>query len=295
MAIRNFENCLSFTLREEGGLSNDPGDPGGTTNKGVTHARYDEYRASKGLYPRSVAQITDSELRDIYLTGYWAAIGAESLPAGVDLSAFDYAVNSGPNKARFEIAKARQAAPDPTAQIAAIANDRLSFLHSLATWSRFGMGWGPRVARIEAASLKMAGAPLAVAAASARAKADHAKTKSIAIGASTSIVATANSELSGMVAHGGWILLGVVVVLAGTGVIHAFAAWRQGQRASTLDQAIAAMQGQAAALAAAADAAKAQEVATAKNIAAEQADIAKSAAVRAAISDLQPNPPQVHR
>ena len=299
MANGNFQNCLPLTLREEGGYANDVGDPGGATENGITHATYDAYRASNGLPSQDVRLMTVAERDDIYLGGYWNAIGAEALPAGVDLSGFDYGVNSGPKKARFELAKATQAAADPAAIIEQIANDRLSFLHALPTWSRFGPGWGPRVARIEAASLKMAGASLPAAASSARAKAASAKKKAIGSGAVSSIAASAASGLSPEIAHGGWILLGVVAAALTIVGIHAFNVWRQSQRASTLDQAIAAMQEEATAVAKARDAVAAQQTATAKNIAAEQAslaraDVAKAAA--AAVMQNQPSqPPQVHR
>ena len=92
--------------------------------------------------------------------------------------------------------------------------------------------------------------------------------------------------------------LGVVAVALTIVGIHAFNVWRQSQRASTLDQAIAAMQEEATAVAKARDAVAAQQTATAKNIAAEQAslaraDVAKAAA--AAVMQNQPSqPPQVH-
>jgi lysozyme family protein len=302
MAAGNFPNCLPYTLREEGGLSDDAGDPGGLTKWGVTHITYGAYRERKGLSPRSVSSMSVEEMNDIYKTEYWDAIGAEGLPAGVDLSAFDYAVNSGPKKARFEVAAALVASHTPALIIDRMATDRLSFLHSLRNWSRFGPGWGPRVARIEAASLKMAGASLEAGNARAQSRGDMHKTASIAAGGVGAIAGIAKSAHS--IEHGGLVLLAVVAVAIAAIGIHAFNAWRQGQRAATLDQAIADMKAKAANLAASQTAAKAQEAATAAAIAKQQASLKTSAAARAEIAQQfgqanadqanLPQPPQVH-
>ncbi|MDD5277715.1 MAG: glycosyl hydrolase 108 family protein [Methylovulum sp.] len=309
MAAGNFQNCLPVTLREEGGYSNVAADSGGATQWGVTHATYDAYRDGKGLPRQDVRLITTAERDDIYLGGYWNAIGASGLPAGVDLSGFDYAVNSGPKKARFELAKVMKTDAfgavtnqAPAAIIDQIANDRLSFLHGLGNWGAFGKGWGARVARIEAASLKMAGAPIPAAASAARAKAGAAKNKAIGAGAGSGIVASAASGLSPVIAHGGWILLTMVGVALAVVGIHAFAAWRQGQRAITLDQAVADLQArEKAALAAQAASVAAKTTATAA-VAAEQQkiDAAKAAIAsaapeaRAVIFPQTGTPPQVH-
>ena len=47
MTAENFQACLAFTLKYEGGRSNDPHDPGGPTMEGVTQATYDAYRVIK--------------------------------------------------------------------------------------------------------------------------------------------------------------------------------------------------------------------------------------------------------
>jgi lysozyme family protein len=38
-----FEICLAFTLREERGYADNPADPGGATNMGVTLATYRDW------------------------------------------------------------------------------------------------------------------------------------------------------------------------------------------------------------------------------------------------------------
>ena len=46
--------ALVFTLKWEGGFTNNPLDPGGPTNFGIIQSRYDQYRNAKKLPRRSV-------------------------------------------------------------------------------------------------------------------------------------------------------------------------------------------------------------------------------------------------
>lgn len=231
MAIGKFLVCLPFTLKEEGGESDDPRDPGRHTNRGVTQARYGQYRAARRLRPRSVSLISESELQDLYRTGYWDAINAESLRPGEDLSAFDYAVNSGPAKARSALVKASAGAPPLAKVIENIASARLSFLHGLSEWQAFGKGWGPRVARIEAASLKMAALPIAPNAASAKAK---SKASATAAKGGSAVVAPVAAGAHQFVSDNLWIGGAVVAAILIVAVVAAFNAWRQSQRLSVL-------------------------------------------------------------
>lgn len=157
---RNYSAALAETLRWEGGYSNHPRDPGGATMRGVTQRVYDAFRRKGGLPPRPVRRIAEDEVQAIYLTGYWQTIGGDTLAAGFDCSAFDLSVNSGPGRARKYIA-ATAAIDSVPARIRAFNGRRRSFLHSLKTWDVFGKGWSRRVNAIEAASLRMAGAPRA--------------------------------------------------------------------------------------------------------------------------------------
>lgn len=91
----NFKTALAFTLRYEGGYCNVPGDTGGETNCGVTHAVYDSYRRKKGLAVRSVRLISSVEVEDIYKNLYWQPAGCHLLPAKLAMCHFDWAVNHG--------------------------------------------------------------------------------------------------------------------------------------------------------------------------------------------------------
>lgn len=165
----NFERCLAETLKWEGGWSDHPEDPGGATNKGVTLATY---RAWKGRATKAdLRKITDAEVAAIYKAWYWQPVRGDELPAGLDLVAFDAAVNSGPSRSAKWLQLAVGAVQDgkigpatikaagkqyqPAAIMRAIAIRR-GFLKSLKAWPTFGKGWTARLDAIEAAALAMA-------------------------------------------------------------------------------------------------------------------------------------------
>lgn len=93
------DDCLRFVLRWEGGYVNHPNDPGGATNKGVTQRTYDAWRLRAGKPRADVRTITDDEVHAIYAVDYWLAARCDTLPAPLDLVAFDTAVNMGVGRA----------------------------------------------------------------------------------------------------------------------------------------------------------------------------------------------------
>lgn len=96
----SFDKALKFTLKWEGGWSNDPQDPGGETNFGITQNTYNKFLSDRKLPFKSVKKITKEEARDIYLTYYWLAADCDDLEEPMAIAAFDFAVNSGPSRAK---------------------------------------------------------------------------------------------------------------------------------------------------------------------------------------------------
>jgi lysozyme family protein len=156
----NYAQSLKQVLKYEGGYVDHPQDPGGPTNKGVTQAVYDSWRKSQNLPIQSVRNIADSEVAAIYKNLYWDRISGDSLPTGVDFAVFDFAVNSGVDRAAKylqavvgvtqdgQIGPATiQATKDYVAM--AVTNKRLAFMKSLAIWPTFGKGWGARIADVK--------------------------------------------------------------------------------------------------------------------------------------------------
>jgi lysozyme family protein len=91
-----FLRCLEVVLRNEGGYSNNPADPGGSTMKGVTQKEYDSYRAKQGDSYRDVRLISDEELWDIYYILYWLPMNLDIInDDDLVLQVYDMGVNAG--------------------------------------------------------------------------------------------------------------------------------------------------------------------------------------------------------
>ena len=164
----DFAKALPRILVYEGGQVDDPRDPGGRTNKGITQATFNVYLRSHGMRPEDVYSITDAEVSTIYLTRYWTTICGDALPAGLDLVVFDAAVNSGPGQAGRWLQSALGSAFNGTVDgligrgtlqavedfgnveglINAVCERRLATLHSLRTWPTYGRGWSARIANV---------------------------------------------------------------------------------------------------------------------------------------------------
>jgi len=169
----NFAACLAETLRHEGGWADNPKDPGGATMKGITIGTYSQFKGRK-VTKDELRAIPDADLQTIYRRNYWDKVRGDELPAGLDLVAFDGAVNSGPSKGAKWLQTALGVPVDgaigPQTIAAAQSTNagqaidracdaRLAFLKSLKTWPEFGNGWSDRVAKIRATAKVMAKGP----------------------------------------------------------------------------------------------------------------------------------------
>lgn len=159
----NFDASLAAVLQHEGGFVNDPLDPGGATNRGITQGTYDLWRADHQLPLRSVKLITPAEVMAIYKKRYWDAVQGDALPSGLDYCLFDFAVNSGPKRAVTYLQRILGVADDgkigpvtldaaehvpATDLIEGVCNLRLAFMKKQPTFHRFGKGWSRRVAEV---------------------------------------------------------------------------------------------------------------------------------------------------
>ena len=86
--------CLKAIFQSEGGFVDDPDDPGGATNLGVTIGTLSAERGHT-VTVADVKALTFSEASAIYERAYWNPAHCGELPDGVDLVVFDCAVNSG--------------------------------------------------------------------------------------------------------------------------------------------------------------------------------------------------------
>jgi len=175
MARSRFDICLDEVLRHEGGYADHPADPGGATNLGITHktlARWRQISPWWSLPKTEVQALTRAEAARIYRASYWERCNAGQFPPGLDLALFDFAVNSGPDRAirtlQSELGVVADGQVGPLTLGAANARQtgqlinrlcdrRLAFLNRLSTFSTFGKGWTNRVASVRSAALASAG------------------------------------------------------------------------------------------------------------------------------------------
>lgn len=149
----NFDEAATRLLGHEGGYVNDPNDPGGETNWGV----------SKRSYPNEdIQNLTRERALEIYRRDFWDRIHGDELHDGVAFQVFDFAVNSGIETAVRSLQRAlgvaddgywgpltAQAAKDVTEsdQIQRILAERLDFMTRLRNWPHHGRGWARRIAQ----------------------------------------------------------------------------------------------------------------------------------------------------
>jgi lysozyme family protein len=154
MSLGRFDQALDFTLRWEGGYVNDPDDPGGATNKGITQATYTAWRSAKGMPSRPVRDITDDEVQVIYRERYWTPV-AGSLPAPLDVVAFDTAVNCGVARCLEWLAQVYAVGGEPGAATTALLHRRMQHYDRLIVrrpaMRKFWRGWMRRVSDLAAA------------------------------------------------------------------------------------------------------------------------------------------------
>jgi lysozyme family protein len=91
-----FGACIPFVLKEEGGYTDNPADPGGATNCGITANTFIAWLDKHQQPRRPVKTITSAEVLQIYRECYWDVMQCAALPAPVDLAVFDFGVNAGP-------------------------------------------------------------------------------------------------------------------------------------------------------------------------------------------------------
>lgn len=92
------EDSLALVLRHEGGFVDDPDDPGGATNFGITQATLAVWRGHD-VTVEEVAVLTADEALDIYRHLYVAEPGLDRLPGLLRPVMIDAAVNHGPAQA----------------------------------------------------------------------------------------------------------------------------------------------------------------------------------------------------
>lgn len=161
-----FTAVLTHVLAMEGGWTDDPVDPGGPTNFGITLATYAAHtntdvtaQSFPGL-KAGLRAIAPETVRAIYVNRYWRPSQAGQLPPPLALMHFDAAVNHGVGGAARLLQQALGVPADgdigPRTLAAATtlplhqileryATQRQARYRSLSHFWRFGRGWLARV------------------------------------------------------------------------------------------------------------------------------------------------------
>jgi len=152
----NFFKSLEMVLHHEGGFVQHPDDPGGATNKGITHKTYADFLGRPLEDVSELKNIPEEHVQLIYKNGYWDKVKGDELPGGVDFCVFDWAVNSGPGRAAKALQKIVMVSQDgaigpktliavsemtPTEIIENMTKQRIEFYKGLNTFDTFGRGW----------------------------------------------------------------------------------------------------------------------------------------------------------
>lgn len=147
----NFDQAVEFILRHEGGYVNNPKDPGGETNFGI----------SKRAYPKvDIKALTKEKAKAIYHLDYWDRLRIGELHPEVRLMMLDCAVNQGQTRAAMMAQRIVGVKADgkmgpatikainelePSHFLSQMSAQRLIAYNHHPEWETFGKGWGKRL------------------------------------------------------------------------------------------------------------------------------------------------------
>ena len=172
----DFAACRAWLIPEEGGLSDDPHDPGGRTYEGIEQTEYDAWCRLCHMPPGDVAKASEAVITSIYRVQYWIPY-CSTLPPGVNLVFFDISVNQGQNPAVVFLQRSLGISADghwgviTAAAVKDINNGgaiskevieemtalRVSRYKGTRNFKRYGHDWLKRAADCQTLALKMAG------------------------------------------------------------------------------------------------------------------------------------------
>ncbi|WP_109859537.1 glycoside hydrolase family 108 protein [Aggregatibacter segnis] len=153
----SFQQIFDRLIGHEGGYVNDPQDPGGETNWGVT-----KRTAQANGYTGNMKTMTRQQAYEIYRRAFWLRYNCEQMPDAVAYQFFDAAVNHGFGNASRMLQRAVGVLDDgiigkysleainrnPISDTLMVLNgERLNFYTRLKNFDRFGKGWVNRVAQ----------------------------------------------------------------------------------------------------------------------------------------------------
>lgn len=163
-----FSKAVLWVIDQEGGLHDDPKDPGGLTNFGIALKEHPELTAD------DIRHMTIGQAMDIYHAQYWIPLGGDALPVAAGFAGFDCAVNQGVPTAKLLIQQAAGVTADgvigpetlnalrvrsPEDFLARFTAARIGHYSRLSTWPRYGDGWTHRAVLAALEASKWASSP----------------------------------------------------------------------------------------------------------------------------------------
>jgi lysozyme family protein len=144
--------------------SDDPDDPGGCTNWGITMRTLADWRGQEVVTKDEVKALRRPEAIAIYAKRYWNRVS--ELPSGLDYAAFDCAVNMGVARChsflRMIASELDYARPELIKEsetpwaILRLAKFRENYYRTRPHFFKYGRGWLARVERQTKEGLKLA-------------------------------------------------------------------------------------------------------------------------------------------
>lgn len=149
----DFDTVFNRVITYEQGYVNNPKDPGGETNWGI----------SKRSHPNiDIKSLTKEKAKQIYKIEFWDVIIGDGLPSSMAFQSMDFAVNSGIQTAirylqrTIGVADDGHFGPISLAAIKKISEsdlvmrfnaERLDYMTRLSNWDDASKGWARRVAQ----------------------------------------------------------------------------------------------------------------------------------------------------
>jgi lysozyme family protein len=152
--MSSFDDAFAALMGSEGGYVNNPSDPGGETNFGITKrvAVANGYNGAMKDLPQSTAKAIAKKV-------YWDPLELDLFDPRVSFQIFDANYNGGQTVRWAQAASgvvvdgklgpatiAALQAVDPHAFTLSFLSQRLLYLTNLNIWSTFGKGWSRRIA-----------------------------------------------------------------------------------------------------------------------------------------------------
>jgi len=152
-SLAKFNEIIDRVLGNESGYVNDPNDPGGETNWGI----------SKRTHPHlDIKNLTREQAVNIYFKEFWEPLKLSEASLGIAYQAMDFAVNSGILVAIMKLQKVIGVAEDghfgpvslaalmkksETDILMLLMAERLEYMTKLKNWPNAGKGWANRIAK----------------------------------------------------------------------------------------------------------------------------------------------------